>query len=280
MLAYRHQFHAGNFADVFKHVLLVRLLLALRRKEKPFLYLDTHAGAGRYDLEHPWAQKNAEYRAGIARIFDGAGAPPLAAPYLDAVRAANPEGRLRHYPGSPLIARRLLRAGDRAVLSELNKKDCAALQELFAHDRQVVVRPMDGYQSLKAHLPPKERRGLVLIDSSFDRKHEFQRLTDALASAHARWATGVYAIWFPLMERSAMRDFELNLLASGIRRIDWLDLRLNEPGNAERLDGCGMIVVNPPYRFAEEAAVLLDWLARALAPHGKGVARRRVLVAE
>ena len=280
MLAYRHQFHAGNFADVFKHVLLVRLLLALRRKEKPFLYLDTHAGAGCYDLEHPWAQKNAEYRAGIARIFDSAGAPPLAAPYLDAVRAANPQGRLRHYPGSPLIARRLLRPADRAVLTELNKKDCADLQALFARDRQVLVRQMDGYQSLKAHLPPKERRGLVLIDSSFDRKHEFRRLTDALASAHARWATGIYAIWFPLMERSAMREFELGVVASGIRRIQWMDLRLNQRDSAENLDGCGMIVVNPPYRFAEEAAALLDWLARALPPRGKGVARCRVLVGE
>ena len=163
----------GLVADVFKHALLARLLVALRRKDKPFLYLDTHAGAGLYDLEHPWAKKNAEYRAGIGRIFGSEDVPPLAAPYLEAVRAENPDGRLRRYPGSPLIARGLLRAGDRAILSELNKKDCAQLEALFARDRRVVVRLMDGYQSLKAHLPPKERRGLVLIDSSFDRKHEF-----------------------------------------------------------------------------------------------------------
>jgi 23S rRNA (adenine2030-N6)-methyltransferase len=280
MLAYRHQFHAGNFADVFKHALLARLLLALRRKDKPFLYLDTHAGAGRYDLEHAWAQKNAEYRAGIGRIFDGGDVPPLAAPYLAAVRAENPDGRLRRYPGSPLIARGLLRAGDRAVLSELNKKDCAELEKLFARDRQVVVRLMDGYQSLKAHLPPKERRGLVLVDSSFDRKHEFERLAEALRTAHGRWATGIYAVWFPLMEAAAMRDFERRIAASGIRRILWLDLKLGEESGGERLDGCGMIVVNPPYGFAEEASSLLDWLKRVLGPKGKGVARCRVLVGE
>ncbi|MGA7986582.1 MAG: 23S rRNA (adenine(2030)-N(6))-methyltransferase RlmJ [Burkholderiales bacterium] len=280
MLAYRHQFHAGNFADVFKHALLVRLLLALRRKDKPFAYLDTHAGTGRYDLEHPWAQKNAEFRDGIARIFDHGDVPPLVAPYLAAVRSENPDGRLRWYPGSPLIARRLLRAGDRALLTELNKKDCAALEKLFLRDRQVAVRLMDGYQSLKAHLPPKERRGLVLIDSSFDRKHEFERLTEALRVAHERWPTGVYALWFPLMEPAAMRAFERQIEASGIRRILWLELRLGAQRTADKLDGCGMIVVNPPYGFAEEAAPLVDWLARTLAPGGKGRARCRVLVGE
>lgn len=279
MLAYRHQFHAGNFADVFKHALLARLLLALRRKDKPFLYLDTHAGAGLYDLEHPWAQKNVEHGAGIARIFDGE-VPTLAAPYLDAVRAENPDGRLRYYPGSPRIARSLLRPGDRAVLTELNKRECAELEKLFARDRRFVVRMMDGYQSLKAHLPPGERRGLVLIDSSFDRKHEFERLSEALQSAHRRWATGIYAIWFPLMEAAAMRDFERRTATSGIRRILWLDLILGEETGGERLDGCGMVVVNPPYGFAEEAASLLDWLRRVLGPKGKGVAHCRVLVGE
>ena len=280
MLAYRHQFHAGNFADVFKHALLTRLLFALRRKDKPFVYLDTHAGTGRYDLEHPWAQKNAEFRDGIARLIDRDDAPQLAVPYLEAVRAENADDRLRYYPGSPRIARRHLRAGDRAVLSELNKKDCAELERLFARDRQVTVRLMDGYQSLKAHLPPKERRGLVLIDSSFDRANEFERLVEALQSAHRRWATGVYALWFPLMQPAAIRSFEQRIAASGIRRILWLDLRLGAGGEGGKLDGCGMVVVNPPYGFAAEAAPLLEWLKRALAPAGKGAARCRLLVGE
>jgi 23S rRNA (adenine2030-N6)-methyltransferase len=280
MLAYRHQFHAGNFADVFKHALLTRLLLALRRKDKPFAYLDTHAGTGRYDLEHPWARKNAEFRDGIARIFDREDMPQLAAPYLEAVRAENPDGQLRYYPGSPRIARRFLRAGDRALLTELNKKDCAELEKLFDRDRQVTVRLMDGYQSLKAHLPPKERRGLVLIDSSFDRANEFERLVEALQSAHRRFATGVYAIWFPLMEPAAMRSFEQRLVASGMRRILWLDLRLGAGSEAGKLGGCGMVVVNPPYGFAAEVVPLLDWLKRALAPAGGGSARCRLIVGE
>ncbi len=275
MLAYRHLFHAGNFADVFKHALLTRLLIALRRKDKPFFYLDTHAGTGRYDLAHPWAQKNAEFRAGIARVLDQDHNPQLAAPYLKAVCAENADSELRYYPGSPRIARSFLRPGDRALLSELNKKDCAELQKLFERDRQVTVRLMDGYQSLKAHLPPKERRGLVLIDSSFDRANEFARLTDALQSAHQRWATGVYALWFPLMDPAAMQSFEHHVVASGIRRILWLDLRLSAGDAAGKLGGCGMVVVNPPYGFAAEAAALLDWLKRVLAPTGKGSARCR-----
>src|SRR5512146_232724 len=280
MLAYRHQFHAGNFADVFKHVLLVRLLLALRRKDKPFLYLATHAGIGRYDLEHPWAKKSSEFRGGIARIFDRDDAPQLAAPYLRAVRAENADGPLRYYPGSPRIARGFLRPGDRAVLSELNKKDCAELEKLFACDRQVTVRLMDGYQSLKAHLPPKERRGLVLIDSSFDRASEFARLADALQAAHQRWATGIYALWFPLIAQAAMQSFEHRIVATGIRRVLWLALRLDAGYEVGKLGGCGMLVVNPPYGFDAEAAPLLDWLKRVLAPAGKGSARRRVLVGE
>ena len=199
---------------------------------------------------------------------------------MKAVRAENDDARLRWYPGSPLIARRFLRPGDRAVLSELNKKDCAELERLFERDRQVTVRLMDGYQSLKAHLPPKERRGLVLIDSSFDRASEFARLTEALQSAHQRWAKGVYALWFPLMERAAMQSFEHHIVASGIRRILWLELRLSGSFEPGRLGGCGMIVVNPPYGFAAEAASLLDWLKRALAPAGKGGARCRLVVGE
>jgi len=275
MLAYRHQFHAGNFADVFKHSLLVRLLLALGRKDKPSFYLDTHAGTGRYDLEHPWALKNAEFKNGIARVLRHGDFPELIKPYIDAVRAENPEGGLRYYPGSPRIARRLLRAGDRATLSELNKKDCAALERLFARDRQVSVHQMDGCQALKAYLPPKERRGLVLVDSSFDRAKEFDRLVEALKDAHRRWATGVYALWFPLMEPVAMRAFERDLAASGMRRLLWLELRLRKH-EAGKLAGCGMLVVNPPYGFAQEAASILGWLEQALG----AAAQMRELVGE
>src|SRR5258706_12538379 len=169
MLAYRHQFHAGYFTDVFKHALLAQLVLALRAKPKPFLYLDTHAGAGLYDLKHPWAQKTREYQLGVARVWGRLDAPAVLAPYLDAVRAENPDGKLRRYPGSPQIAAGLMRSHDRMVLTELNEADCAALAACFAHDRRAQVELMDGYQALSAFLPPRERRGLVFIDSSFDR---------------------------------------------------------------------------------------------------------------
>jgi 23S rRNA (adenine2030-N6)-methyltransferase len=268
VLAYRHHFHAGNVADVFKHALLARLLAAVAAKDKPFFYLDTHAGIGRYDLAHAWAQKNAEFRNGIGRLWARDDLPETLAPYLALVRQENPDGKLRFYPGSPLIARRFLRPGDRMVLSELNRTDVAELGALFARDRQVTVHLMDGYQALKAHLPPKERRGLVLVDSSFDRAGEFRRVAAALAAAHERWATGIYAIWYPLMEPAAMRGFERDIVASGVRKILQLELWIRPEGGTQRLRGCGMLVVNPPYRFDGEAEANVAWLASVLATDG------------
>jgi 23S rRNA (adenine2030-N6)-methyltransferase len=280
VLAYRHHFHAGNFADVFKHALLARMLLALAAKDKPLCYVDTHAGVGRYDLTHAWAQKNAEFRDGIGRLWDRKDIPETLAPYLEAVRAENPNGKLRFYPGSPRIARYFLRPGDRMVLSELNKTDVAALGELFARDRQVTVHLMDGYQSLKAHLPPQERRGLVLVDSSFDRSGEFRRLIAALTAAHERWATGVYAIWYPLLEPPTMRVFERDVAATGIRRILQLELQVRPERWTQTLRGCGVLVVNPPFRFDAEARRLLEGLTRALAQAGEGGYRARWLAPE
>ena len=270
MLAYRHLFHAGNFADVFKHALLARLVLALARKPKPFCYLDTHAGTGRYDLADEWARKNAEWRSGIGRVWDRTDAPALLEPYLDAVRAENRGPRLRFYPGSPRIAGRLARPGDRLVLSELNGADCAALAARFAHDRRATVHRMDGYQSLRAHLPPRERRGLVLIDPPYDRAGEFARLVQALAQAHARFATGVFAVWYPLMEPAAMRAFERDLAATGIRRMLRLELAVQSARWRLGLRGCGLLAVNPPFGFADEARAILAWLWPVLAPGGDG----------
>jgi 23S rRNA (adenine2030-N6)-methyltransferase len=278
VLAYRHHFHAGNFADVFKHALLARLLAAVTAKDKPFCYLDTHAGIGRYDLSHPWAQKNAEFRNGIARLWDRGDLPAPLLPYMEAVRAENPDGKLRFYPGSPLIARRFLRPGDRMVLSELNRTDVAELGELFARDRQVTVHLMDGYQSLKAHLPPQERRGVVLIDSSFDRAGELKRVVDGLARAHERWATGIYAIWYPLLEPAAMRGFERDMVATGIRKILQLELSMTPDVWTQTLGGCGMLVVSPPYRYDGDAEVIVAWLAKMLATESRS--RRRWLVPE
>jgi len=270
VLAYRHLFHAGNFADVFKHALLSRLLLALGRKDKPYFYLDTHAGIARYDLSHPWAQKNAEWRDGIERVLARKDAPAVLAPYLEAVRAENRDGKLRFYPGSPRIARRLIRAGDRMVLNELNATDFEELTVRFSGDPQVAVHQMDGYQALKAFLPPLERRGLVLVDSSFDRSGEFARLTEALAGAHRRWATGMFALWYPLMEPGTMRAFERHIVATGIRKVLRFELSVLPERWTQSLRGSGMLVVNPPYGLEDETGPMLDWLWRVLSPTSQG----------
>ena len=270
MLAYRHQFHAGNFADVFKHALLAQLILALEKKGKPFFYLDTHAGIAHYDLQHEWAQKNAEYKDGIGLLWDRSDAPPEMAPYLAAVRAENPDGKLRYYPGSPRIARRLLRAGDRLVLTELNKKDCDSLATLYARDKQVTVQLADGYHALKAHLPPKERRGLIFIDSSFDRAREFQRLTRGLVEAYKKFATGVYVLWYPLMERAAMQGFERGIAATGIRKILQLEISVHPENWIMSTRGCGLLVVNPPFGFEDIARPIINWLWPILSEARKG----------
>ena len=280
MLAYRHQFHAGAFADVFKHALLAQLVIALSRKDKPFLYLDTHAGIAHYDLQHEWAQKTAEFKNGIALVWDRADAPPEMAPYLNAVRAENKDGKLRYYPGSPRIARGLMRAKDRMVLTELNPKDCEALATLFARDRQVTVEVADGYMAIKAHLPPPERRGLVFIDSSFDRAQEFRRLTDGFAEAHRRFATGVYALWYPLMDPPSMRSFERRVAATGIRKILQLEIAIRNEDIGGSMRGCGMLVANPPFGFEAVARRILAWLWPVLSQGGEGAHAVRWLVAE
>jgi 23S rRNA (adenine2030-N6)-methyltransferase len=265
MLAYRHLFHAGNFADVFKHALLARLLLALNAKDKPYCYLDTHAGVGRYDLSHEWAWKAKEFENGIGRLWDRKDLPAALAPYMDIVRAENPKGRLRYYPGSPLIAVHLHRPDDRLVFSELNRNDCAELEAVVGRSHNVAVHLMDGYQALKSFLPPQERRGLVLLDSSFDRAGEFARVLKALRQAHERWPTGIYAVWYPMMKPGVMRDFERDAKKTRIPKMLRLELQVREWKDKEPIHGCGMLVVNPPWKFDTEARPLLDWLAKALA---------------
>jgi 23S rRNA (adenine2030-N6)-methyltransferase len=280
MLSYRHIFHAGNFADVFKHALLTRLLTALASKEKPYFYLDTHAGIARYDLKHAWAQKAREYENGIGRLWKERDIPAALEPYIAAVRALNSGRDLHYYPGSPLIAKRFMRETDRMVLVELNKTDCAELESVFARERRVAIHLMDAYQSLRAYLPPPERRGLVLIDSSFDRARELDRIIKALKEAYARWATGMYAIWYPLMEPRAMQDFLASVQRSGIRKILRVELVVRDSDDDEFIPGCGMLVVNPPWRFDDEARAILNWLQPKLAITGRGRSTVQWLVPE
>ena len=280
MLSYRHMFHAGNFADVFKHALLSRLLIALSAKDKPYFYLDTHAGIARYDLMHEWAQKAREYENGVARLWNASDLPRELEPYMEAVRAVNPHPTLRYYPGSPLVARRFMREGDRMLLVELNKVDCEELKSVMAGQRHVSVQCIDAYQSLKSYLPPAERRGLVLVDSSFDRAREFDRIVKALKEAHARWATGIYAIWYPIMEPAPMRDFAQDVQRSGIRKVLRAELVVRARDESGIIPGCGMLVVNPPWRFDDEAKAIVQYLAKKLAVSGKGIGKVDWLVPE
>jgi len=270
---YRHVFHAGNFADVVKHLIATRILVYLRRKDAAFRVIDTHAGVGLYDLEGDAAGRTGEWLDGIGRLVERGLPDPaagLATPYLDAVAAANPEGGLRFYPGSPLIARHLLREQDRLFALELHPEDAEALRENFAGDIQTRVTHLDGWAALGTHLPPKEKRGLVLIDPPFEERGEFERMTARLEKAHRRWPGGIYALWYPLKEPERTNRFIADLKAAGIPKILRLELTLRAPSIPPRLYGTGMIVVNPPYVLEEEMGILLPALAALLSDADRG----------
>lgn len=266
---YRHAFHAGNFADCMKHALLVALVRALLRKPAPFAVLDTHAGAGRYDLADQ-ASRTGEYLAGFARIR--AAADPALADYV-ALADAEPG----HYPGSPLIVRRLLRPQDRLACCELHPADHAALRALFAGDRQVSVHRRDAWEGLGALLPPRAGRGLTLIDPPFEAADEFARLAEGISLARRRFGHGILAAWYPIKHLAPVRAFHDALLADAPRDVIACELLLRTPLDAARLNGCGLLVVNPPFGFAAQAADLLAALLRALGT-GEAGAEARVLV--
>ncbi len=270
---YRHAFHAGNFADVVKHLILVRILDYLKRKPAAFRVLDTHAGVGLYDLEGDQAERTGEWLEGIARLVQ-TGLPPAAAelakPYLDVVKAQNPDGQLRFYPGSPLITRSLLREQDRLFALELHPADAEALHENFAGDFQTRVTHLDGWAALGTHLPPKEKRGLVLIDPPFEEKGEFSRMVAGLVKGHRRWPGGIFAFWYPIKEPSEVESFVADLKATGIPKILRIELTIRAPSIPARLFGTGMVVVNPPYALEQEMKTLLPPLAALLADEGRG----------
>ena len=280
---YRHAFHAGNFADVVKHLILVRIVEYLKRKDAAFRVLDTHAGIGLYDLEGDEAGRTGEWVDGIGRLVDhgltGAAAE-LAAPYLEAVRAQNPAGGLRFYPGSPLIVRHLLREQDRLFALELHPDDAERLRENFAGDIQVRATHLDGWAALGTHLPPKEKRGLVLIDPPFEQTGEFNRMVAGLVKAHQRWPGGIYALWYPVKDPHEISEFIDSLERSGIPKILRIELNVRPFTTPPRLHGTGMIVVNPPFALEAELKVLLPELAKLLAEDGKGRVRMEWVAGE
>ena len=267
MLAYRHAFHAGSHADVLKHVVLVLLLRRLTEKAKPLYVIDTHAGAGIYALDRGYAAKNAEHETGIARLWDRTGLPPPLADYVSVVRIANPDGALKRYPGSPQIALQLMREQDRLRCFERHPTDARALQaHLQGAGRRASVSAGDGFEGLKAMLPPPSRRGLVLIDPSYELRSDYHAVRATVRDALTRFATGTYAVWYPQLPRRDAIELprELRRLARG----DWLDVSLTVAAPAKDrfgLHGSGVFVFNPPWRIETELRPALQVLAATLA---------------
>lgn len=280
---YRHAFHAGNFADVVKHVVLARILAYLCRKDAPYRVIDTHAGAGLYDLQGDEARRTGEWEGGIGAVLRHSFAPDIAAllaPWLEAVRAVNPPAEdaalaadLRHYPGSPLIAQALTRPQDRLLFCETVAGVRDALAESVGRDARAKVLATDAWQALHAYLPPKERRGLVLVDPPFEEPGEFHRLAQGLIEAHRRWSTGIYALWYPIKDVRAVDGFRREIERAGIPKTLSVQFDLRAVRQADTLTGCGMIIVNPPFTLAEELRTLLGALAPVLATDGTGRAR-------
>ena len=276
MFSYRHAFHAGNHADVLKHLVLIQLLRHLALKDAAFWVIDTHAGAGLYALDSEWARQREEYRDGIGRLWGRADAPPAVADYLDLVGRFNTRGALRRYPGSPFIALELLRRQDRLRLFEAHPNEAKVLAgniDAAGRDRSRLaeIRPGDGFAGLKALLPPPPRRALVLVDPSYEDKDDYRRVTMTLDEGLRRFATGCYAIWYPIVQRREARALPANLA----RRTDrWLQVALEvrpPPADGLGLYGSGLFVVNPPWTLKAMLAQAMPWVAQALVePGGAG----------
>jgi 23S rRNA (adenine2030-N6)-methyltransferase len=268
---YRHGYHAGNFADVMKHAVLARIVVRLRDKPAPFRVIDTHAGAGLYDLKGPQASRTGEWREGIARVLAATFTAPvrdLLEPYLDAVRAYNPVGELTAYPGSPLLLQAWLRPGDRALACEKEPEAARALADNLARDNRLKALAIDGWMALPANIPPLERRGLVLIDPPYEAPDEFERLAQALIQAHRKWPTGCYLAWYPIKAGGAPQALAKALKDSGIPKILRIEMMrgraVSPEGDDTALAGSGLIVINPPWTLEADVTQMLPALTAAL----------------
>ena len=271
---YQHAFHAGNFADVHKHAVLARILTHLQAKPAAFRVIDTHAGAGRYDLLAAESTRSGEWRDGIGRVWEAAAQQKLGpvvsellAPYLGAVAACNADHSLHIYPGSPLVAQHLLRPQDRLIACELEPRSAAALAATLRGDRRAKALTLDGWTAIGAYVPPKERRGLVLVDPPFEEPSDFTRLSGALAVAHRKWPTGIYMLWYPIKERDAPDALARRLRRHSLPKLLRCEITLGPPRADSGLVGSGLIVVNPPFTLPEELRDLLPMLARLFSPN-------------
>ncbi|MDD2703926.1 MAG: 23S rRNA (adenine(2030)-N(6))-methyltransferase RlmJ [Acidocella sp.] len=266
---YRHIYHAGNFADVMKHALMLPLLRGMQRKDKPFLVLDTHAGIGRYDVRSEQAEKTGEWRDGIGRILETP--PPALAEYVALM------GSLGLYPGSPAIAAALLRQQDRLVACELHPEDAATLRRNLRGTPGVAVHERDGYEAMGAFLPPPEKRALVLIDPPFERTDEFEVLSKSLVAAWQKFPSGVFVVWYPIKHRGPVRNFFESLKLSPVRDVIALELLRRPDTDPGRLNGCGLLVINPPYGFEAEALPVLQACEKVFGEPGSSSVIERVI---
>lgn len=277
MLSYRHAFHAGNFADVLKHWVVVEVLNYLKQKEKPFVYIDTHAGAGLYSLNSDMAEKNAEYLNGIGKLWDNDWLELK--DYLTIVKhiaAQAPEVKL--YPGSPALAQALLRDNDRALCFDLHSSDFALLKQSMGKDARVRVRNEDGFQGLLAALPPAERRAFVLIDPSYEIKSDYETVVDVLGKAYKKFPSATYALWYPVVDRARIHLLEQRLQSSGIKDIQLFELGLRADTAERGMTSAGMIVINPPWTLKKKLDALLPKLSVLLSD--QALWRSEILVSE
>ncbi|MDO9622553.1 23S rRNA (adenine(2030)-N(6))-methyltransferase RlmJ [Pseudomonas sp.] len=261
---YRHAFHAGNHADVLKHYVLSRLIALLSRKEAPFAYLDSHAGVGLYDLQGDQASRTGEWLQGIARLWQATDVPDPLLDYLEVIRAMNPGGVLRHYPGSPELARMLTREQDRLHLNEKHPEDGRLLKENMAGDRRVAVHLGEGWHVARALLPTREKRALLLIDPPFEQADEQERCVQALNEAIGRMRQAVVAIWYPIKELGQLRRFYRDLGKSSAPTLLRIELYVHPADDAQRLNGSGLVISNPPWGLEEELKQVLPWLTTLL----------------
>ena len=277
MLSYRHAFHAGNHADVLKHIVLIQLLRYLGQKETPYMYIDTHSGAGVYALDTGYADKSREYETGIARLWERNDLPEAVAEYVRLVKEMNPGGKMRYYPGSPYCADKVAREQDRIRLFELHPSDSKLLEDNFrkleaqvqrgtSRGKRVMVSKGDGFVGLKALLPPPSRRGLILVDPPYEVKDDYRRVKDTLADALTRFPTGTYAVWYPVLQRMESRE-----LPGKLKRLqgkDWLNVTLSIGAPAPDgfgLHSSGMFVINPPWTLEPMLREMMPFLVKALA---------------
>lgn len=280
---YRHSYHAGNFADVVKHATLAAVIELMQRKETPLRFIDTHAGVGVYDLRSQAAEKTGEWQTGIGRVVAAELPQEVAeamSQYLRIVAEVGGKRHLARYPGSPELVRRLLRDGDRMIVNELHAEDAAELARRYARDARVKVLRLDGWTVLKAVLPPKERRGVTLIDPPFEEPGELDRLANALLEAHRRFATGTVLLWYPIKDVAAVQAFERRIAATGLEKILLVEIRVKPRQPQPALIGAGLVVHNPPFGLVPRLETVMPYLARLLAIEGAGSTRVEWLAGE